>query len=85
MKTIENYKVEIPTYALCYLVNDDASGLENNEIKAIDSYMQEYYDMAKKFNGHVIFSCGEGEGSFNHFPAFGLACETVECEILICK
>ena len=42
MKTVAEYtKLKIPSYALSYLVNDDASGLEDKEIAAADQYMQQ--------------------------------------------
>ena len=84
MKTIEDYKERIPDYALSYLVNNDSSGIDDADVKAIDAFMQWYYDKAKEVNGYVIFACGDGDGSFDSRPAFGLACNTVECEILIC-
>ena len=85
METIESYTVEVPEYSLCYIINDDASGLNDEEVKNIDTFMQEYYDRASELKGHVIFSTTEEEGSFNPFPEFGLACNTVTCKILICK
>ena len=85
METIESYTVEVPEYALCYIVNNDASGLNDEDIKNTDNFMEEYYDRASELKGHVIFSTTEEEGSFNPFPEFGLACNTVTCKILICK
>jgi hypothetical protein len=84
MKTIEDYEVRIPDYALSYLVNNDASGLEAGEQIMIDNFMQYFYDRAKELKGYVIFDTTEDEGSFVHFPAFGLACNAVKCVILIC-
>lgn len=85
MKTLESYTEQIPVYAMCYLHNDDASGLQDNEIAEIDSYFQQFYDRAKELNAHVIIGCNDDEGSFTHRPAFGLACDCIETEILICK
>ena len=80
---IETYKVEIPDYALSYLINDDSSGIDEAEIKLIDEFMQEYYDEAKKVKGSVIIDVIDEEGSFNAFPEFGLACNTFSCNIHI--
>jgi hypothetical protein len=85
MKTIESYKVNMPEYALCYIHNNDASGIEEADVKAIDEYLQWYYDKAKAIDGHVIIGCSKEEGFFTWHPAFGLACTCIETEILICK
>ena len=55
MKIIESYKENIPDYALSYLVNNDASGLDDKEIETIDKYMSEFYDRATELKGFVIF------------------------------
>ena len=85
MKTIEEHTVNMPEYALCYIHNNDASGIEEADIKAIDDYLQQYYDKAAEINGHVIIGCNDAECFFTWHPAFGLACTCVETEILICK
>lgn len=86
MKTLESYKEEIPTYALSYIHNADASGLDYADIKAIDNFLQWYYDRAAELGGSVIIGYdNDDEGSFTHRPAFGLACDCIETEILICK
>jgi hypothetical protein len=86
MKTIESYKEEIPDYAMSYLHNNDASGLDDSDITSIDAFMQWYYDRALEVGGHVIIGYNsDDEGSFTHKPAFGLACTCVATEILICK
>lgn len=83
MKTVAEYKVRFPAYALSYMVNADPSGLEDSEIDAVDKYMQQYYDEAKEVNGYVIFSPEDGEEYFTWNPEFGLACTVVDCTILI--
>jgi hypothetical protein len=86
MKTVAEYtKLKIPSYALSYLVNDDASGLEEKDIAATDAYMQQYYEEAKKAGGHVIFSPSDQEPYFTHTPEYGLPCDVVECTVLIVK
>jgi hypothetical protein len=71
MKEIKRYGVEMPDYSLSYLVNGDASGLEDEDVKNID--------------GQVIFDTIEEEGHFTHSPEFGLACHCVDSVILIVK
>ncbi len=86
MQTISEYnKLAVPDYALPYLVNADNSGINDSETQTIDAWMQRFYDEAKQVGGHVIFSAGDGEGSFTHRPEFGLACNCVDCTILIVK
>lgn len=83
MKILETYKEEIPAYSLSYLVNGDSSGIDDTDIKNADDFMQWFYDRAKELGGTVTLSCGVEEPSFTHHPAFGLACDTVPCEIHI--
>jgi hypothetical protein len=80
---IETYKNEIPGYALSYLINGDHSGIDDADIKNTDEFMKEFYDYADEINGHVVVDVIDEEGSFNAFPAFGLACDTFKCNINI--
>lgn len=48
MKTLETYEYQIPIWALPALVNDDFSGLENEDI-----------DMVKAFNSKLGKTLGE--------------------------
>lgn len=84
MNILSKYtELPIPTWALSYLVNGDASGIDDKEQKQADNYMDQFYREAKEKHGHVIFSCGDGEGSFTHYPEFGLACDCIDCTVLI--
>lgn len=84
MKTIAEYTdLAIPNYALPYLVNDDPSGLNSNDLAMITRYMQPFYEEAEKVSGHVIFSPGEEIGEFKMRPEFGLGCDVSRCTILI--
>ena len=69
----------IPTWALCYLINGDSTGLTENDIAMIDNW---YADN----NVQTITTASENEGSahpdFSHFPAFGLASEVVDCIVM---
>lgn len=87
MKTLKKYtELAIPTYALPYLVNNDATGLSGEDQTEIDSFMQGFYDEAKALGGHVIF-CDDSDCApyFCHYPEFGLSCDVIDAEILICK
>ena len=83
MKTYAEYEERGPSYALPYIVNGDASGLENDEIIRIDAWADQSHEIAQAVNGHVIFSPRDEEPHFTHRPAFGLACDCIKCDILI--
>ena len=75
------YSIErIPTWALCYLINSDPSGLNEEDIKMIDKWCKE--------NGISVLSTasdqeGESEPYFTHYPAFGLPTDVVDCNVSI--
>ena len=57
----------IPTWALCYLINGDSTGLTENDIAIIDKW---YAD--NKVQTITTASVNEGNTYpyFSHFPAF---------------
>lgn len=69
----------IPTWALCYLINGDSTGLTESDIALIDTW---YADNKVQ----TITTATENEGNcypyFSHFPAFGLATEVVDCVVM---
>lgn len=79
LETIE----DVPDYALSYLVNGDTSGLEDQDQATIDGWMTQFYDIAERRRGDVIISPGDDGHGFTHYPAFGLACNTVPTTITI--
>ena len=67
MELVGEYR--IPCYALSYLVNNDASGITDEDVNEIDSFIER-----ENLNG-----CSIDVGEYNEFdtcPAFGLACST---------
>ena len=87
MKTLKKYtELAIPTYALPYLVNNDATGLSVEDKTNIDNFMQGFYDEAKTLGGHIIF-CDDADCApyFCRYPEFGLSCDVIDAQILICK
>lgn len=70
----------IPTWALCYLINGDRTGLNESELAMIDKWYADNKVQSiatapeNKWNTHTYFS---------HFPAFGLASEVVDCIVMI--
>ncbi len=97
METISEYNdLRVPDYALSYLINDDASGIDDSDIELIDNFMNQFYDEAKENDGSVIFSTSEvidddgevleyQEPYFCSSPEFGLPCSVVDCTVLIVK
>jgi len=83
MKQITYDDIEMPEYALSYLVNDDPSGLDDCDIEAIDAYMDQFYEEAVKVKGNVVIGSIPEESSFTHWPAFGLPCNCYTISIYI--
>lgn len=71
-------ELNIPTWALCYLVNGDKEGLTESEIFQIESFLEGFGP------GQVLFSSKEDE-FFTKYPEFGLPCTCVEGEIVLAK
>ena len=80
---IDTYQEDLPDYSLSYLINGDASGLDDDDIKNIDEFMEYYYNLADQLNGNVVIDVVSEEGFFTSYPAFGLACNCYESNINI--
>ena len=80
---IDTYQENLPDYSLPYLVNDDSSGLDDDDIKNIDEFMEYYYDLAEELGGNVVIDVTSDESSFTSYPAFGLACDCYASNINI--
>ena len=73
MKIKNTYEYQFPSYALCALFNGDFDGLEDEDIKHIEKFMED--------NKHIdVFDDKESEQEpyFTHYPEFGLACNVVD-------
>jgi hypothetical protein len=80
MKIVTHISASVPTYALSYLVNGDASGLDGSDISVIDAWLAECSEnlLAAHPGATVDLVTRDGaEGSFTAFPAFGLACDCI--------
>ena len=66
-RTIE----KIPTYALCALINDDWTGLDDEDINNIKYWRTK--------NNIAVICPVNDEEFFTHYPAFGLACDVLDC------
>lgn len=78
MKTVIERTEKIPSYALSYVVNGDASGLEEKDLETIDSFMDKFFML-----GTVIVSPQDSEEYFTDNPAFGLPCMVVDTDIIV--
>ena len=75
-KTIE----KIPDWALCYIINGDASGLEDEDIEMVDKFCEQF---PGAIYSPITNEDGDIEPYFTSYPAFGLACDVVDTEIVI--
>lgn len=66
---------KIPAWALCYIVNDDPSALEDEDIKAVDDFYRE-----NNIRSISVLDYDQ-DPYFTHHPAFGLACNVVDCAV----
>lgn len=72
MKTITIEKV--PCWAVCPIVNDDYSGLNDEDVSILENWL-------KKLDEDNICLRGPIEGTeseFEPYPAFGLASDTID-------
>ena len=77
MAKFESFVERVPSWALPYLVNGDASGLEESEIKMIDAW--------RELSHYEIISPRDEAEYFSSVPAFGLACDVLDCDCLVRK
>lgn len=73
------FSARIPTWALGYLVNSDAGGLDAEDRKTVDEWVE------RTRNGGRIDVCPppDGEPYFSSYPAFGLACDVEDCDVVV--
>lgn len=73
------FSARIPTWAICYLVNSDDSGLDAEDRKTVDEWVE------RTRNGGRIDVCPlpDAEPYFTGYPAFGLACDVEDCDVVV--
>ena len=73
MRSTECYKESIPVWALCALINNDYSGLEDEDITLIDKWLET--------SGYTYVCCPDDDEEiyFSGFPAFGFASDVIDC------
>ena len=67
---------KIPTYALPYMINGDATNLYDDEIEKIDNIFREYGIES------VIPKGEEHETYFSNSPMFGKPTEVMDCIVI---
>lgn len=80
MQTIEKFTVKLPEWSLPYLINGDETGLMEGEIQLIQGWWSGLTVVYPE--GSIILN-PSGEHYFTRYPIFGLACECVDCDVLI--
>lgn len=87
MKTIYERKINMPDYAMPYLINGDNSGLSDEDVQIIDRWFAKMQKIADNYESIVIIGMPEDndEGSFCAFPEFGSACNCFEITITMLK
>lgn len=87
MKIIDYIEDNFPNYALSYVVNGDASGIEQEDVEACDEWIERLTAKLRKDYPdavaiELLFEDGEGN-EFTRHPAFGLACGTTQCALAV--
>jgi hypothetical protein len=73
MITRDKLLLPIPTWALCYLINGDPSGLTDDEVALVD---KECLDLE-------VICPSDYYPYFSTSPLFGSPCEVVDCDVLL--
>lgn len=84
MKIVNYCDAKVPTWALSYLVNNDASGITEEDKQQVDSWHARCIDALRAENPSASFDFfySEQEGSFTHRPAFGLATDAIDAAVV---
>jgi len=87
MKTAcQEDNVLIPSYALSYLINGDASGLSDEDKAITDKWLSGWNARTEKVNGSLIITTVNedyDDSDFHWNPEFGLPCNCNYCTIII--
>jgi hypothetical protein len=85
MKELNRYEdIQIPTWALSYIFNGDLSGIDDKDREMADKFSNEWDDEVKQQDGDSwVIDCDLDDVYFTWNPEFGLACDVVDCTIII--
>lgn len=84
MKTTILYKnLNVPNWALPFLINGDSSNISRQDRFILSDWMLSIKKEVEKIGGgNWEISTTETTG-FTWHPAFGLACDCTECDIIV--
>lgn len=70
------YKERVPEWALCYIINGDKEGLNDEEIKMVDDWLE-------RARIKILAPPADNEESyFDPRPPFGLGCNVYDCDVI---
>ena len=76
----KNESIEkIPTWSLPYLINGDATGLTDEEIRMKDNWLNEWQ---VQIVSPITDEGGNAQPYFSHYPLFGLPADVEDCDII---
>ena len=73
----------IPAWALPYLINQEVSGLSSDDFHVVEKWLRHWQNEAITLGGHLVISPLDEREFFTKYPEFGLACDCVECDIIV--
>ncbi len=76
-ESVEN----IPTWSLPYLINDDPTGLTDEEIKMVDDFVKQWQVQTVS----PIEVNGEAQPELSSYPLFSQAAEVEPCIVIYSK
>jgi hypothetical protein len=77
---MEKIVEKLPTWSLSYLVNADPSGLTDEDVKLVDAWCdRNNVQLVCPINDSVE---ADMQPYFTPFPAFGKACDVIDCIVL---
>lgn len=81
---MEKVVERIPDWALCYIEYGDRNGLTDEDIKMIDAFYESYRKVGMDIQGiyPVKDDNNNFESYFSRYPAFGLPCDVVDCDVM---
>lgn len=85
MRIVKEFEEKVPTWALCYLVNNDWSGIEEEDKELVDKFWDKYQRKADMFNCVVTLNFPDNIDEDKYFsptPSFGGACDVVDCAVV---
>lgn len=80
---MEKVVERIPTWALCYIINCDPTGLTDEDIAQVQGFYEAYRKTGCQIE--IISPHEDCEGYFSRCPAFGLAGEVTDCDVLFTR